>query len=229
MKQVSGEYDFEPIKGLPGELPQGERILWQGAPEPWRLAISLFHVRFVAGYFALLLAWRIITVLYDSGGASEAAMASALVIAIALAALGILTALAYAIARTTVYTITSARVVMRFGVALPMTINVPFRVIGSAALRAHPDGTADLPLALMGEDKFAYFHLWPHVRPWVFKRPEPMLRAVADGERAAAILGEALAKYQAHAGDEADATDAVRIAPVGAGSGSQATLRVEAA
>ena len=27
------EYDDEPIRGLPGELPQGETLLWQGSPE----------------------------------------------------------------------------------------------------------------------------------------------------------------------------------------------------
>ncbi len=40
--------------GLPGQLPPGETILWQGAPH-WRaLARDAFHVRGVAVYFALL-------------------------------------------------------------------------------------------------------------------------------------------------------------------------------
>ena len=29
------EYDHEPVRGLPGVLPSGEALLWQGAPE-WR-------------------------------------------------------------------------------------------------------------------------------------------------------------------------------------------------
>ena len=45
------EHDFEPIRGLPGPLPEGETILWQGAPD-WRvLAVQAFHVRAVAIYF----------------------------------------------------------------------------------------------------------------------------------------------------------------------------------
>jgi hypothetical protein len=40
--------------GLPGALPEGETIQWQGSPD-WRsLARHAFHVRKVAVYFALL-------------------------------------------------------------------------------------------------------------------------------------------------------------------------------
>ena len=52
------EYENEPIPGLPGRLPPGERILWQGSPE-WRaLARTAFHTRLVAGYFAALVGGR---------------------------------------------------------------------------------------------------------------------------------------------------------------------------
>jgi len=33
-----GEYEYEPVPGLPQRLPQGERILWQGAPDWQTLA-----------------------------------------------------------------------------------------------------------------------------------------------------------------------------------------------
>ncbi len=56
----------------------------------------------------------------------------------ATAAILILSLLAYLIARTTIYSITSRRVVMRFGVALPMTVNIPFKAIRSADVAAQP-------------------------------------------------------------------------------------------
>ena len=60
---------------------------------------------------------------------------------------------------------------IQFGVALPMTLNIPFRVIGAAALRAYADGTGDIPVALTGGDRIAYLLLWPHARPWRAARP----------------------------------------------------------
>jgi hypothetical protein len=39
--------------------------------------------------------------------------------------------------------------------------------------------------------------LWPHLRPWRFATPEPMLRALTDAEAAAQILGRALAAASA--------------------------------
>ena len=54
------EHEYEPIRGLPGQLPPGETITWQGAPE-WRaLARRAFGTRIVAGYFAVLAAWALV-------------------------------------------------------------------------------------------------------------------------------------------------------------------------
>jgi len=53
------DFNFEPIRGLPEKLPEGEYILWQGAPKPAALAREALGLRWVAGYFALLTIWRI--------------------------------------------------------------------------------------------------------------------------------------------------------------------------
>jgi hypothetical protein len=83
--------------------------------------------------------------------------------------------------------------VMRFGVALSMTINLPFNVIESASMRTRGDGSSDLPLVLMRGSRIGYLITWPHVRPWQFARPEPMLRAIPDGQRVAGLLAAGLA------------------------------------
>jgi hypothetical protein len=186
------EYEYEPVPGLPERLPAGERLLWQGSPD-WRvLAVKTFHVRKVALYFAVLVAWRITIVYGDTASVVETAQAAAWVATLGLAAAGVLALLAWLYGRSTVYTITSKRVVMRYGVALPMALNIPFTRIASAAVARHAGGVADIPLALSGPDRISYLHLWPHVRPWRVSRPEPMLSAVPEGVRVAEILGRAL-------------------------------------
>ena len=42
-------------------------MLWQGAPQPWALALTAFRVRAVAIYFAALMAWRAFTTIVDGG------------------------------------------------------------------------------------------------------------------------------------------------------------------
>ena len=111
---------------------------------------------------------------------------------VTLVGLGLLALLAWLCSRTTVYTITNRRVVLRIGVALPTAINIPFKAIGGAKLGLHSNGVGDIPLALVGEERMAYSNLWPHVRPWRLAKPEPMLRSIPDAQRVAQVLSTAL-------------------------------------
>jgi hypothetical protein len=187
------EHDFEPIRGLPGVLPEGERILWQGAPSWLTLAQEAFHVRAVASYFGLMLVWRTIAAVNGGETPFRALTAAASVAPIALVALAILGFLAWLNSRTTVYTITNRRVVLRFGAAIPKAINIPFGIIESAALKPVSKGFGDLALKLKAPNKLAFLHLWPHARPWQMSAPQPTLRAIADSQAVAAILASAIA------------------------------------
>jgi hypothetical protein len=182
------EYDTELVRGLPAPLPAGETLLWQGSPDWWALARSAFHFNKIAVYFGLMIAWRTATSL--SEGAS--ALSALPLLSLAFCALAILLVLAWASARTSVYTITDRRIVLRIGIALPMALNIPFRLIGNAALKTQSDGSGDIPVALTGANRIAWLLLWPHVRPWRMKNPEPMLRALPDAAHVAAILAPAL-------------------------------------
>jgi hypothetical protein len=182
------DYQIEPIPGLPALPPKGEHILWQGSPD-WRvLAREVFHVRVVAAYFALLMLWRCGSSLVAGGDRHSAVMALLAPLPIALIGVGLLLMLARLSARSTVYTITNRRVVMRIGIALPTAINIPFKVIGGASLRVGHDGRGDIPLSLSGEERIAYSNLWPHVRPWRLTKPEPMLRGIPDVAKVAELL-----------------------------------------
>jgi len=187
------EHGTEPVRGLPEPLPPGERLLWQGVPWGRALARRALHVRTAALYFGALLTWGAASAIAGGATAAAAARSGLLPALLALCALGLLALYAWLTARTTVYTITSSRVVIRFGIALPVTVNLPFAIVAAAGLRTYADGTGDIPLTLAVPARLAWPVLWPHVRPWRLTRPEPMLRAVPEAARVAQILGRALA------------------------------------
>jgi hypothetical protein len=182
------DFEFEPVRGLPAVLPDGERMIWQGAPDAVGLAIRAFHIRKVAVYFLLLMIWRFGWA--KSGGQDIGAAASyALgVLPLTLAAVGILSLIAWGYARTTVYTLTSKRLVMRSGIALPITLNLPFSKVVGVSFKNHPDGSGDIALKVPQDDRIAAMLVWPHMRPWSWSNPQPMLRSVQDAASVAKIL-----------------------------------------
>jgi hypothetical protein len=186
------EYDHEPIKGLPGHLPEGEHILWQGAPD-WKLFFAhALHVRICALYFVGLGAIAL----------AQGKMVSATGIAISAILLMLLFAgFAYAAARTTIYTLTNKRIVLRIGIALNSCINLPLSQIESADLKIlrgpmKPDA-GSIVLHLKGLPKLGYWLLWPHARSLRIFRPQPMLRAIPDAAGVAQQLLAATQKIQA--------------------------------
>jgi len=209
---ASDEFDVEPVPGLPEHLPEGEVMLWQGSPD-WRsLARRAFHTRKIAVYFAILVMWRVSAGFYDGQSAAEVAAGAGLLAGLAAAAVGILSLLAWLNGRMTVFTITNRRVVMRFGVALSLAVNFPFRTVQSADLKAYADGTGDLPLDIKGAGKLGYLIMWPFARPWKFgANAQPMLRAVPEAERVAEILAEALTASTQEPARSPQAPDAVDV------------------
>ena len=186
------EYASEPIRGLPGVLPAGEHILWQGAPAWGPFARRAFHTHLVAGYFAVLIGWTGLNVATGRTSLAAALPGIGITLAVGTAAVGLLALFGFLAARATVYTVTNRRLVLRFGVALPKCVNLPFTQIVAAGLQVHADGSGDVPLAVK-ETRLGFIHLWPHVRPWRFGTPEPMLRGLAEPERIARLLADALA------------------------------------
>lgn len=188
----SHEHEHEPVPGLPEVLPVGERMLWQGTPS-WRaLARRSLHVRKVAAYFGLLAVWHVIEVSNAGTGLVEAVRGAVWLVVLGATAVGVLSLLAWALARSTMYTITTSRLVLRFGVALPMSVNLPLRMVEAADVLRHGDGTADLPLTLIPGQRMGYLLTWPHVQPWHYFRVRPMLRGLPDGDAAAKALMTAL-------------------------------------
>ncbi|TCO77193.1 photosynthetic complex putative assembly protein PuhB [Chromatocurvus halotolerans] len=190
------EYEIEPVKGLPEELPAGEHMTWQGSPD-WRsMARRTFRVQQFGLYFAVLIGAH--QVIHYSGGGDVAGGIASLAwqAGLGLFTLALLSGLAWLFARSTVYTITNKRVVLRFGVAIPMMINLPFDRMHAADLRAFNDGSGDIALRLEDGERISYWALWPHARPWSMSPVIPMLRNVPDATRVAGELAAAVAAHR---------------------------------
>jgi hypothetical protein len=177
--------------GLPGPLPKGESMLWQGAPSWKNVAFRVLHVRKLLIYFGILAMICLVRSIMVQ--APQMWWSLFALLFLGSVAIAMLTTFAYFVAKTTVYTITEKRVVLRVGVALSMSLNLPFAMVENADLRLFSDGSGDIPLLLAGETRVGYITLWPHARPWRTRRVQPMLRSVPDAARVAQLLARALA------------------------------------
>ena len=178
--KATHEHEWEAAPGLPSALPPGEHVVWQGAPD-WRsLAWHAFHVRKLAVYFALMLTVQAINLTAPAGGVDwKPLMVAASLYATALL---LLLGTAWMSARSTLYTLTNKRVVMRIGIVLTLTFNLPYKRIAGASLKPHAQGIGDLALALNPEDRIGWAHLWPHQRAWHVSQPQPTLRCIAQSQ-----------------------------------------------
>jgi hypothetical protein len=212
------EHDLEPVRGLPEILPAGERMIWQGEPDWHSLARRVFHVRKVTLYFGLIMAATIATKLFAGASLEAIAVPLSWQLTLAASAIGILYFIAWLYARTTVYTITSERLVMRFGVALPMMVNIPWSKISGVDLLAHGDGTGDIAFTVDPTRRTSYLLFWPQVRPWRFSPVTPAVRCISGADSVAADLAQVLQ----HRVDHNDAETITAAAAAGAGNGSPA-------
>ena len=202
------DFAFEPIPGLPETPPAGEQILWQGAPNPRAFAIEVMRLKPIAIIALLLAGWRLAAGIHD--GESAAALTSTLAwtLGSGVAVLALLYTAGHLMAKGTIYTLTSQRLVIRHGVAMPMAINVPFKQIAGAALAA-PEraplhallgpATSSIALHMMPGSRASLIALWPHARPFKWIKPEPALRGLTDGPKVAHLVSSALVAYDRQA------------------------------
>ena len=184
------DFAFEPIPGLPARPPVGEDILWQGRPAAYALARDAYGLHWIAGYFALIVLWRAASA-YAEGGLGLAFAIGIPYVGLSALGLGVVFLLAYAQCRASLYTITSARVVMRIGAALSVTFNLPFAQLGSASVATSRDGTGTIALVTTGTTRISALIAWPHIRPWHFNKTQPALRCIPDAASVANLLAEA--------------------------------------
>ena len=193
MSEHHDDFDFEPVRGLPQVLPKGERMLWQGAPRWQDLAEHAVQARKVIWYFVAIAVVQGLFRYAEGQTLAQAVSPFQWLAPTGLILGAVLTGLAMLSARTTVYTMTNKRLVMRVGMALPVTINLPFSQIDGASLRLFANGSGDIPLKITAKERVAYLLLWPHARPFHFAHPQPSLRCIANADQVAGLLAAALA------------------------------------
>lgn len=163
-----------------------ERVLWKGRPATGLLARTAFHAHTAGLYMAAL---AVIGLALGNTGAALFAAGTGVVL------VALLYLLAWMSARTTLYILTDTRLIMRIGMAIETRINLPLKQVKAAHLRPRPGGHGDIALELGGERLLGYILLWPHVRPWRYAMPQPMLRAVPDAVALAQTIAEVRAQY----------------------------------
>ncbi len=191
IENLGHEYEFEPQFGLPERLPSDEFIVWQGSPDIGALAASAFHIKKLVVYFILLIVACAWPALEAQADAMAVLQAIKWIVPLSLLGLASVWLVAYMTSRATVYTLTNKRVVMRLGIVLTVTFNLPLKQIASSDVRMLESGFGDITLALQGSDRIAWVHLWPSVRPWRISKPEPTLRAISDVQEVAVKLRDA--------------------------------------
>jgi Bacterial PH domain len=208
--QPTHEHEWEAAPGLPAPLPRGERVLWQGAPDWRQLALHAFHVRKIGLYFALMLGVQAAYLLGE--GASGGALWRPLSVSVLTAslALGMLAGVAWFAGRTALYTLTDKRVIMRVGIVLTLTFNLPYKRIAAASLRRYGRRSLDIALQLYPQDRIGWFHLWPHQRAWHLSHPQPTLRCLPEGEAVSALLMQQWQRV--HAGEAVVTADSAEAA-----------------
>ncbi|WP_349359963.1 photosynthetic complex putative assembly protein PuhB [Stappia sp.] len=193
------EHEFEPVPGLPETLPEGEFILWQGRPEHRRIAQRILKNRWIAGYFLVIVVWALVAGYYDDRPLGYILFSAGALTVLAAIVLALVEGFAWAVAKTTLYTITNARVAMRIGAALSVTFNLPFSEIEAASVDRRADGSGNIALRLRPDIRLSWLVLWPHARAWRFSRPEPTLICLPNVTEVATLLAREMSPHMATA------------------------------
>ncbi len=189
------DFDFEPVPGLPENLPSGETVLWSGAPQAWRFGHQIFHTRLIAAFFMVIAVSSIFSGLNHGVGAARIAVTFVTLLALGGMVIGFAMVMGWLVAINTIYTITHQRLVIRHGVTLPMSINVPFTKVATAAAKIRADGSGDVSLALLDGNRLSLFAIWPHNRPWSWQGAAPAIRCVSDAEEVSRVLTNAMVAH----------------------------------
>jgi hypothetical protein len=202
------------IPGVAEALPEGERVLWRGAPRRALLARHVLHVRLVALYFVATIGWWTART-GPTLPRDEALPLFGLQVALAAVVLGMLHLYAAMATRDAEYVVTNRRVVLRVGAVFPVVVNVPLTLVTSAGVHRFRDGSGQIVLALDRAVRVSWWLLWPHVRAGRLRWPEPLLRGLDDVDGAAAALRAAAADLSPELVEAAVAAARAAEAPAG--------------
>ena len=181
--------------GLSENLPNGEQLVWQGQPERRALATRAMYLKYIAFYLVALIAARTGYLILD--GESVATWSGMLVWQVLASAFVMLliVGLAAVYSRTTRYSLTNERLIIKTGAAITIHINLPLQQIIGADLREYSDDTGDITLQVSQADKLYWLLMWPNVRSWWVRPLRPVLRGLKDAPTVAHLLAGEVGKH----------------------------------
>ena len=182
-------------RSLSENLPNGEQLVWQGQPERRALATRAMYLKYIAFYLVALIAARTGYLILD--GESVATWSGMLVWQVLASAFVMLliVGLAAVYSRTTRYSLTNERLIIKTGAAITIHINLPLQQIIAADLREYSDGTGDITLQVSRAEKLYWLLIWPNVRSWWIRPLRPVLRGLKDAQAVAHLLVEEVGKH----------------------------------
>jgi hypothetical protein len=189
------EHEIEPSPGLPARLPDGEFIVWQGRPEARIVMIRLLRARWIAAYFAIAALWSVAVGLNNAEAAWQLLGRLVFIAVAAMTVFAIMALYARAVAGTTLYTMTNKRIVMRVGIAISASFNLPYSQIAGADFRKGADGSGDLALTLKPGHGLSGSVFFPHQRGGLWRKLSPQLMCLPDIAPVAAMLAQQLRSY----------------------------------
>lgn len=196
MSETGGpEHDIEPVPGLPGRLPDGEFIVWQGQPVFKIVMTRLLRARWIAIYFAIAALWSVAVGINNSEGAWQLLGRLSFISVAAIIVFGLMALYARAVAKTSLYTLTNKRIVMRVGIALSASFNLPFKQISGADFRVGKDGSGDVALALKSGHNLSGAVFFPHQRGGLWRKLSPQMICLFDAKSVAEKLAQQLRAY----------------------------------
>ena len=196
MSETGGpEHEIEPVPGLPGRLPDGEFIVWQGQPEFKTVMTRLLRARWIAVYFAIAALWSVAVGINNSENAWALLGRVTFIGAAAIILFGLMALYARAVAKTSLYTLTNQRVVMRVGIAISASFNLPFKQIAGADFRVGKDGSGDVALTLKSGHGLSGSVFFPHQRGGLWRKLSPQMICLTDAKSVAEKLAQQLSAY----------------------------------
>ncbi len=176
---------------LAESLPADEMLIWQGRPEARAIATRAMYLWYVVAYLLGLALLRTGYLVISDAPLSEWSALLAWQLLASLFIVGIILVLAAVYGKSTIYTLTNRRLILRTGAAVPIHVNFPLEQVASADLKVFSDGTGDIALKLDSSDKLYWLLLWPNIRSWWVRPLQPLLRGLRDFEMAANALASA--------------------------------------